>query len=177
MKNAAILSLIVAFSAFTAASRSADDQKEGKKSKAPGFEQFKQLAGDWAGTEIHDGKEGDKVQATYKVTSAGTVVVETLFPGTEHEMVTVIHPDGEDLVLTHYCALGNQPRMKASGKADGNKFAFDFVGASNLPDEKGMHMHSVTFTFLDKDTLRTEWVHYNGGKPAGTATFQMKRVK
>ena len=25
-------------------------------------------------------------------------------------MVTVIHQDGDDLALTHYCALGNQPR-------------------------------------------------------------------
>ena len=25
-------------------------------------------------------------------------------------MVTVYHPDGTDVICTHYCALGNQPR-------------------------------------------------------------------
>ena len=30
------------------------------------------------------------------------------------EMITMYHPDGDGLALTHYCMLGNQPRMKAS---------------------------------------------------------------
>ena len=57
-------------------------------------------------------KKGDLV-ARYAVTAAGSAVVETVFPGTEHEMVTVYHADGSDLVLTHYCMEGNQPRMRA----------------------------------------------------------------
>ena len=51
-------------------------------------------------------------------------LVETIFPGSEHEMITVIHPDGDDLALTHYCMLGNQPQMKAAGKGEGNKVEF-----------------------------------------------------
>ena len=37
--------------------------------------------------------------------------------------------------------------MKAPGKADGNKVAFAFVGATNMKSDKDMHMHNVTFTF------------------------------
>ena len=46
----------------------------------------------------------------YGVTAAGTAVMEALFPETDHEMLTVYHLEGNDLVLTHYCAMGNQPR-------------------------------------------------------------------
>src|SRR5262245_19588365 len=79
-------------------------------SKASAFEKFKQLAGEWQGTG--DGAHGKDMRVKYQVTSGGSAVVETVFPGTDHEMVTVIHPDGDDLLLTHYCLLGNQPQMK-----------------------------------------------------------------
>jgi len=140
-----------------------------------GFERFKLLAGDWVGKE--QGKDGQEVHVTYKVTSGGSAVVETIFPGTEHEMVTVIHRDGADLLLTHYCMLGNQPQMRASGKGDSNKVEFKFVRATNLMSEKDMHMHNVTFTFEGKDTLRSEWTNYNDGKAAGQVVLELRRKK
>ena len=77
------------------------------------FELFRALAGDWIAAD--DGemyKKGDLV-ARYAVTAAGSAVVETVFPGSPHEMVTVYYSDGPDLVLTHYCMEGNLPRMRA----------------------------------------------------------------
>jgi len=38
-------------------------------------------------------------------------------------------------------------------------------------------MRSVTFKFVDKDTLRTEWTNYMDGKAAGTSVFDLKRMK
>jgi hypothetical protein len=147
-----------------------------KAANHPGFEQFKALAGDWAGKAKMDGKEIDAT-VTYKVTSGGSAVVETLGPGTAHEMVSVIHPDGDHLVLTHYCAIGNQPSMKAIESPDSKKIEFKFDHATNMKSDKDMHMHDVTFTFVDKDTLKAEWTHYTDGKPAGTAVFDFKRKK
>jgi hypothetical protein len=40
-----------------------------------------------------------------------------------------------------------------------------------------MHMHNVTFTFVDKDTLKADWTHYADGKDAGAMTFELKRKK
>jgi len=145
--------------------------------KQAGLEQFKQLAGEWVGKEVQGENAGNEIHVKYKVTAAGSSVVETLFPDSDHEMVTVIHEDGDDLALTHYCALGNQPHMKTKGKPEGNKVAFKFTGASNLKSEKDMHMHDVTFTFVDKDTLKSEWTHYMDGKPGGTVVFELKRKK
>jgi hypothetical protein len=140
------------------------------------FEQFKKLAGEWVGKEPgKDGKPGMDLHVVYKVTSGGSAVVETISPGTEHEMVTVIHPDGDDILLTHYCMLGNQPQMKASGKGDPNKVEFKFVRATNMKSDKEMHMHDVTFTFVNNDTLRAEWTHFSDGKAGDHAVFEVKR--
>ncbi len=178
MKVRALLALAVCVSTFTLVVLAADEKKAATK-KYAGLEPFAQLAGDWVGKEVSGkGTEaGQEVNVNYKVTSAGSAVVETLLPGTPHEMVTVIHPDGDHLVLTHYCALGNQPRMKADGKTEGNKVAFKFDSASNLKSDQDMHMHEVTYTFVDKDTIKAEWTHYNEGKAAGTVVFELKRKK
>jgi hypothetical protein len=171
MRFGAVLSLLLVLPVLAA--HAADEKKAGGTS--PGLEQFKQLAGDWVGKSSGLGEGGQEVRANYKVTSGGSAVVETLFPGSEHEMVTVIHRDGDNLVLTHYCMLGNQPHMKA--KDDANKIAFKFTGASNMKSDNDMHMHEATFTFIDKDTYKAEWTHYKDGKAAGTVVFEMKRKK
>jgi hypothetical protein len=179
MRVRTILASLVLLSAVVLLTGAADKKKARPAAeKSPGLEKFKQLAGEWVGKETGGGQGGgQEVRAIYKVTSAGSAVVETILPGSEHEMVTVIHADGDDLALTHYCALGNQPHMKTKGKTDGDKIAFKFASASNLKSEKEMHMHDVTYTFVDKDTLKAEWTHYDDGKPAGTAVFELKRKK
>ena len=118
-----------------------------------------------------------EARVVYKVTSGGSAVVETIDPGGAHEMVTVIHADGDALLLTHYCMLGNQPHMKAMPKAGASKVAFDFVKATNLKSDKDMCMRSVTFTFVDKDTIKTEWTMFQDGKESERTVFELKRKK
>jgi hypothetical protein len=172
-----LLSLFVAV--LAASAFAADEKPEPRKeaSKHAGLEQFKQLAGEWVGHEMTGDKEGKEIHVQYKVTSAGSTVVETLMPNAEYEMITVIHPDGDNLILTHYCALGNQPQMKAASKGDAKSVAFKFVRATNLKSDKDMHMHDVTYTFVDADTLKTEWTHFKDGKDAGKVVFEFKRKK
>jgi hypothetical protein len=154
----------------------AEDKEAKKPAEKSALDQFTQLAGDWVGTGMH-GDMKHEVKVNYKVTAAGSAVVETIGPGSDHEMITVIHSDGDALLLTHYCMLGNQPHMKAMPKAGENKVAFEFVKVTNAKPEKDMYMRSVTFTFVDKDTLKTEWTNYNEGKETGKATFELKRKK
>ncbi len=144
---------------------------------SPGFERFKHLAGEWVGTSDKEEHGGGPMKAVFKVTSAGSAVEETMMPGTPHEMINMIHPDGDGIVLTHYCAIGNQPEMKAPDKVNGKDVAFKFVRCGNMKSADESHMHSVTYTFVDNDTLRTTWVNYDKGKPAGTVVFEYKRKK
>ncbi len=150
---------------------------EDKKPAGDRFGQFKQLAGDWVGTATGHGPDEKDVHVQFKVTAAGSAVVETEFPGTDHEMVTVITQDGGDLVLTHYCMLGNQPRMKADAKGPTSTVPFQFVSVGNANPDKDMFMHDVTYTFIDKDTLKAEWSHCHEGKVQGKVVIELKRKK
>jgi hypothetical protein len=128
------------------------------------FEKFKALAGDWVAAEDGEmSKKGDLV-ARYAVTAAGSAVVETVFPGSPHEMVTVYHPDGADLVLTHFCMEGNQPRMRAKG-AQGSRFDFAYDGGTNIDPKRDRHMHKAILEFLGVDEIRSEWTELSEGKP------------
>src|SRR6267142_369137 len=103
------------------------DHKAGAKNAA--LERHKLLEGAWVAAD-KDGKPTEQVVSVFKVTAAGTTVHETIFPGTGHEMVSMYHPDGKDLIMTHYCALGNQPRMKLDPKSPKDEFRFKFAGGS-----------------------------------------------
>jgi len=142
----------------------------------PGLERLKKLAGTWVAAD-KDGKPTDQVVSVIKVTAAGSTVVETLFPGQPHEMVSIYHRDGEDLIMTHYCSLGNQPRMKADPKSPANQIRFMFVGGTNLDPAKDMHMHEGTLTFIDDDHIEMGGVAWVNGKPAEELCAKMKLVR
>jgi hypothetical protein len=137
------------------------------------FATLKKLVGKWEGTTVMEGKE-EKAVVEYKLTSAGTALVETMGPGTPHEMVSVYHKQGKSLGMTHYCALGNQPHM-ALKKATDKSVAFEMTKPVGISSMKEMHMHAVTLTLADDDTLKHEWTNYTNGKNAGTMVFNFKR--
>ena len=140
------------------------------------FEVMKSLAGDWTG-KMQEGGEQPDVKVLYRVTAAQSAVVETLFPGQPHEMITVYHLDGDKLVLTHYCAAGNQPHMALTRKSTANDLIFDFVSGSNMNPKKDAHMHSAHLHLEGTDTLSAEWTGYKEGKPDHSAKFALNRKK
>ena len=62
-------------------------------------------------------------------------------------------------------------------KAGDKQVALEFGKATNLQSDKDMSMRSATFTFVDIDTLRTDWTRYKDGKDAEKAVFELKRKK
>jgi hypothetical protein len=154
------------------------DDKPNKAAPAThaGLERMKKLAGTWVEAD-KDGKPTDKVVSVVKVTASGTAVHETMFPGEAMEMVSVYHLDGNDLVMTHYCALGNQPRMKADPKSPANQIRFLFAGGANLDPAKDMHMHEGTLTFVDDDRIEFSGVAWVNGKPAEDHCVTLKLVR
>ncbi len=142
----------------------------------PQLEKLKKLAGTWVAAD-KDGKPTDQVVSVVKLTASGSTVHETLFPGQDMEMVSIYHMDGPDLVMTHYCALGNQPKMKADPKSPTNQIVFKFAGGTNFDPAKDMHMHEGTLTFIDNDHIEFSGVAWVNGKPAEDHCTTMKLVR
>jgi hypothetical protein len=146
------------------------------KPSSAALERFKALAGNWVAAE--DGemtKKGDLV-ARYAVTAGGSAVVETVFPGQAHEMVTVYHADGSDLVLTHYCMEGNQPRMRARN-TQGPRFDFAYDGGTNINPKVDRHMHSAWVELLGADEIRSEWTEQAEAKTVLVAKLHLVRQR
>ncbi|MFN0006634.1 MAG: hypothetical protein ACKVXR_01900 [Planctomycetota bacterium] len=141
------------------------------------FELIKSLEGEWTGKSEGGGETHDVV-IRYRVTAAGTAVEETMFPGTEHEMITLYHMDGPRLMLTHYCAAGNQPRMVAmnwEADAEVHTIRFGFDGATNLISKHTGHMHDMEMTIDGPDKMVSTWTYFQDGVMGHQAKFDMTR--
>ena len=132
------------------------------------------LAGDWTGEADH-GEGKAPIETQFHVTGNGTTVAETMFKGTEHEMISMYHLDGGRLMHTHYCAAGNQPRMIARSSDAKDAIAFDFYDATNMPSPKVMHMHEMRIRVVDANHIEEWWTGYMDGKPNHTAHFTLTR--
>jgi hypothetical protein len=140
------------------------------------LETMKGLVGTWliAGS---DGKPTDQIGSVIRVTAGGSAVHETLFPGQAHEMVSVYTVDGPDLIMTHYCVLGNQPRMKGEFKAPTNQIVFRFDGGSNLDPQTDKHMHEATLTIVDDDHLEVNGVGWENGARSEAMCCGLKLIR
>src|SRR5512136_919425 len=152
----------------------AGEHSLGPYSGSKGFERMKELAGVWEGTS-NMGKQGERVRVEYRLSSAGGTIVETLLPGTPHEMVSVYFDNKGQLTMTHYCAARNQPRMNLQ-KADAQNLSPVFVGGTNIDPKKDAYMHSLTITFVDKNHIMEKWASFKDGKEKEKSVFDLTRV-
>jgi len=119
--------------------------------------------------------QGQAYTLDYRVASGGSVVMATLFPNTDHEMITMFHMDGDDLVATHYCSGGNQPHMRfdaAASTADELRFAF--VDGSNMKPSDP-HIHEGLVRIGGDGKLHEEWAGFAGGQKADVKVFDLTR--
>lgn len=159
VRRLAVLSLAVAL----AACAMPDDHPEPSPTTDAAFARLAALQGDWTDADGGMAAKG-QVVSNWRLTGGGSAVVETLFPGGPEEMVTVYYRDGGQLVLTHYCAVGNQPHLRVVKDA-GNALDFDFVSGANIDPAHDMHMHSVHMEFVSADELRETWQGWDDGHP------------
>jgi hypothetical protein len=135
------------------------------------FASLKSLAGNWTGK----GSGGHPVQVSYRVTANGTALMSEINAGTE-DMITMFHLDGSRLLLTHYCASGNQPRMVATASPDGKTVTFNFLDATNLAGPQAAHMHRLVITMLDAAHHTEEWDFLQNGKEM-KEIFDLQRMQ
>jgi hypothetical protein len=134
------------------------------------MERLKSLVGTWEGKD----EQGNPIQLSYKLVSDDNTLVETLDnAGHKESMITVYHIDGDKVMLTHYCSVGNQPRMKEVS-SDASSISFSFVDGTNMKSGDP-HMHELTIRWIDADHIVQEWTMQVEGKNNPPAVFALQR--
>jgi hypothetical protein len=164
-----ITTLIAASMAMQAA-----DLKPGQATDAgAAFARLKTLVGQWEATT-----SSGKMHLSYELVSGDTALLERESSETMPSMVTVYYVDGGRLLLTHYCMVGNQPRMQAKAfNPDSGEIDFQFLDATNLASPNAGHMNNAKIRIVDNSHLVSEWQFYDNGKPKFSETAQYTRVQ
>ena len=145
-----IAALIVVALAATAALAQSDAQKS--------FTQLKSLTGSWEGKTSN----GKPLLVSFRETAGGSALMSEIQG--DHGMISMINMDGPDkLLMTHYCAAGNEPRMQASASPDGKTITFTFFDGTNIAPGAG-HMQAMVLTMLDDNHHTEDWTFVVQGK-------------
>ena len=139
--------------------------------RASTFDRVKALQGTW---EAADPSGVKFVASVFSVSSDGSVVREIMLPGTPHEMTNMYHMDGPSLVCTHYCAMGNQPHLRATA-VEQTKIHFTLESVSNMTSSDGDYMGDLVMEWIDKDHLRCHWKGFHSGKATDESVFDLAR--
>ncbi|MCB1044607.1 MAG: hypothetical protein KDC35_16820 [Acidobacteria bacterium] len=126
-----------------------------------------QLEGSWHGV----GPDNLHVAVNYALWSGGHSFVEIRKPTGEPDMVTVFHRDGDQVLLTHYCSAGNQPRMVMTDTSTETDIAFQFLDKTGAD---GGHMVGLRFQIHNPQHVTQTWVWREEGKDHDV-TFELTR--
>lgn len=174
MRKLAILIILV-----SAATVALPQQMSMSMPKTPGpqsdaqkaFEKMKTLAGSWQGTLM-----GISTQVTIRETSSGNaILIEATGPGRPDNPITMSYVEGDRLLLTHYCDVGNRPRMVGKMSPDGKKLEFDLLDVSGST-EKGL-MNHIVITIIDASHHTEEVTYTLPGNKSLAAHIDLTRTK
>jgi hypothetical protein len=142
-------------------------------SNGPGgaaFEKMKTLVGTWEAT-VATGIQ----RAEFQLIANGSVIMNRLSGGMPHDMHTMLHMDGSEFMLTHYCAMRNQPRMVLAPGSDPNRLVFEFRDGRNIKPGD-VYMSRVAFIIDGPNHHIEEWTHLAKGEEKTTsAEFRRKQ--
>ena len=134
-------------------------------------------AGEWQSGPQHEhggpAPAGNRNVVSVKTKAAGSAVVNTYAAGTPGEMETIYHMDGDQLLLTHYCALQNAPVLRFVKSNKPGELKFEFKGGTNFDPKVDAHLHEATIQIKDKDTMEQSSTVFANGK----ANPELKSVR
>ncbi|QAY75106.1 hypothetical protein [Sphingosinicella sp. BN140058] len=129
------------------------------------------LVGEWRG----ESSAGRTLRISYRLIANDTVLVESWRSPSGRETMTVYHQDGSDLVATHYCAQGNQPRLRLGADRRDHRWHFFFRDATNLSTPRASHLHEFWIEPLDAGTMRRSETYTADGERSEESAV-LKRI-
>lgn len=141
---------------------------------AKSLEMIKSLQGEWQLVKMNGENPPEPGVSTFNVTSMNSSVREVMFPGSAHEMTNMYHMNGGELMVTHYCGAGNQPRMRGVVVSPGH-VEFKTESVTNLDTMDTEFMGELTLDMADKDSLKQTWRSIKSGKSTSHMIFEFRR--
>ena len=94
---------------------------------------------------------------TYDLASNGSIVTEEF--GKE---LSVFYSDKGNLLMTHFCNRGNQPRLKLKAGGTAGRYEFDMFDITNLKDPSDDHVRAIIYGIPDPQHIRLEIIWKKG---------------
>ena len=130
------------------------------------LERLEGMVGSWSSVERRQGARPSTT--TFRRTGGGKTLVNDA-----GGMLTVYHPDGATLMLTHYCGAGNQPRMRLQ-QFDGRKMVFAMFDITNLATPQSYHTTHVELVFTSEDKVTLTYRGIQAGRES-SQVFDLTR--
>jgi len=125
------------------------------------FDHIRSLLGVWRIA----GREDNGFEIVFEAAAGGTVIRESWMLNGVERSFSVYHLDGTDVIATHYCPLGNQPRLALISGGEGKPVRFAFKDVTNLPSLRSSHLRTLEFALSgdQQELLRSE-MYLNAGR-------------
>jgi len=135
--------------------------RAGQTGNSTSLDGLKALVGDWTATDA----DGKPFTASFRLISNNTALEETVNSAHDTQMISIYNADGPRVAMTHFCSIGNQPRLETpSERPNPNEFRFSFTGATNLASPNDQHMHRMVITIEGPDHFTEAWTIRVNGK-------------
>lgn len=136
---------------------------------AADFETMKALVGTWRPAE----RPGSPLRIRFSLTAGGSVLVEEWLRGDRPHSMTVYHLDGREIIATHYCPQGNQPRLVSTAAPRApSELSFAFRDAADLDTAHESYLVKLGFDLSNRERpLRRETYRQAGVDEASELTL------
>jgi hypothetical protein len=131
------------------------------------FRKLQSLEGNWEGST----PQGEPVKSYISPIASNSAVMESVTVGRD-EMVSLYSVDANSILLVHYSASNDQPRMRAVPASSSiQELVFSF---ENNPSAS--HEGKLVIEFQDSDHITERWTSRHDGKDT-YMVFHLERVR
>jgi hypothetical protein len=140
------------------------------------FRLLTELEGRWLGSGGSLGTEPEETVHELTVAAGDSVVMEVMDPDGEREL-NVYHLVEGELMLTHYCGAGIQPRLRLDlDRAAPGVLPFVLVDGSGFDPDMDRHIHSSKLIVRDGGHVESWWTAEKEGQVVMESRFVLERA-
>ena len=124
------------------------------------FDKLRALAGVYRTAE----EPTKAARIEYELWSKDSAVVEKWLMASGSREFTVFYMDGEELLATHYCAIGVQSTMRLKTPVENQTCEFDVIATTNLTSQASAHNSGFDYRFNVDGSIDRREVWTKNGK-------------